>query len=156
MRESLNVRAILSLLNENGLIPPEKYNELLNIPQTETNTDRIDRLVAIIPNCGHDDFLVRLIRCLRGSIPEFEAGDAHEELAESLEVALNNYEPAASVSPQEEVKSGSKEDGNGDGIVAPESVLITAEDGGDSRSPLTVQHPGFNPTRLGTYMYRNN
>ena len=151
----MNFKSILSLLNQNGLIPHEEYRELLNIPQTDTNHDRIDRLFAIIPSCGHDDFLMRLIHCLRESVPE--AGDAHKELADSLQEALNSYVPTTSIStPPEEDEHGSKEKEDGNGIINseivadPESALISIEDRGFSRSTLTVEHPN-DPSKQGSY-----
>ena len=144
-RKKLNFRSILSLLNEKGLIPHKEYRELLKIPQTDTNHDRIDRLFAIIPSCGHDDFLVRLIHCLRESVPE--AGDAHTELADSLQEALNGYSPAGSVSSpssKEDETGGSKEeDGHGldSEIVNPDpSIALIAVEGHEGgRSTLTVE-----------------
>ena len=140
-REKLNFISILSCLNKHGLIPHEEYSKLLEIPPTATNYDKIDRLFAIIPSCGHDDFLIRLIHCLRESAPD--AGVAHEELADSLQEALINYDPVASASSPEQddnVNSNSKEDGNGFVMVDPTSALIL-EDHGGGRSPLTFGHP---------------
>ena len=110
-REKLNFKSILSLLNVSGLIPHEEYTKLLNIPPTETNYDKIDKLIAIIPSCDHDDFLMHLILCLRKSV--VDAGDAHEELADSLQEALDRYVPSISPLPtQDDDDSSSKEDGN--------------------------------------------
>ena len=153
-RKSLNFRSILPLLNQDGLIPHEEYCELLNIPQTDTNHDRIDRLFAIIPSCGRDDFLMLLIRCLRESAHD-EAGVAHEELADSLQQALDSYVPELSDSPprqHENVSNNSKENGIGFEIVDPESALISIEERGGGRSTLTVEHPNDREhTRQGSY-----
>ena len=124
----------------------------MKVQQTDTNHDRIDRLFAIIPSCGRDDFLMRLIHCLRESAHD-EAGDAHEELADSLQQALDSYVPVPSDSPprqDENVSNNSKEDGNGFEIVDPESALISIEDRGGGRSTLTVEHPNEH-TRQGSY-----
>ena len=67
------------------------YNELDAMPGMiglEINYSKIDKIVyTVIPNCGHEDFLRRFIGSLRESAQD--AGDAHTELAESLEQALN-------------------------------------------------------------------
>ena len=101
---------------------------------------------------------MRLIQCLRESVPE--AGDAHKELADSLQEALNDYVPTNSVSsPSVENERGSKEKEGGNGIDSeivyddPKSVLIRVEDR-RSRSTLTVEHP-IEPSKQGTYVVVN-
>ena len=44
---------------------------------------KIDLLVTAVPMCGHDDYLVKFVWCLRSSAAD--AGDAHNELADLLE-----------------------------------------------------------------------
>lgn len=88
---------------------------------------------------------MRLIHCLRESVPE--AGDAHTELADSLQEALNGYSPAGSVSSpssKEDETGGSKEeDGHGldSEIVNPDpSIALIAVEGHEGgRSTLTVE-----------------
>ena len=139
-RKKLNFKSILSLLNESGLIPHEEYTKLLNIPPTETNYDKIDKLIAIIPSCDHDDFLMRLILCLRKSV--VDAGDAHEELADSLQEALDRYVSSISPPPtQDDGDTSSKEDGN-------EFEILIVNHSRDSRSILTVG-PGNPSIRQG-------
>ena len=103
---------------------------------------------------------MRLIQCLRESVPE--AGDAHKELADSLQEALNDYVPTNSVSSSPEDpkdERGSKEKKGGNGIDSefvdddPKSVLIRVEDR-RSRSTLTVEHP-IEPSKQGTYVVVN-
>lgn len=97
---------------------------------------------------------MRLIQCLRESVRE--AGDAHKELADSLQEALNRYVPTNSVSsppedPEDERGSKEKEGGNEiDSEIVnddPNSVLI--EDHRFGRSALTVEHPN-EPSKQGT------
>lgn len=100
---------------------------------------------------------MRLIQCLRESVPE--AGDAHKELADSLQVALNGYVPENTSLEDPKDERGSKEKEGGNGIDSefvdddPKSVLIRVEDR-TSRSTLTVEHP-IEPSKQGTYVVVN-
>ncbi len=48
---------------------------------------KIDLLVSAVPLRGHDDYLVKFIKCLRSSADD--AGNAHCELADHLERELS-------------------------------------------------------------------
>lgn len=91
IRENLNYMSIVPYLNERRLLLHSEYTTLNDMPDMiglETNYAKIDRLIAVIPDCGHADFLVRFIDCLRES--EHDAGEAHEQLADSLQRALED------------------------------------------------------------------
>lgn len=55
-----------------------------------SESDKKDILVNCVPECQHDNYLKRFIRCLRKSVKE--AGAAHEELADLLEEEYNKTE----------------------------------------------------------------
>ena len=88
--------------------------------------------------------MIHLIRCLRESAPD--AGEAHEELADSLQKALDSY-----VSPPEQdraVNSNNKEDGNEFVMIDPASALIF-ERHGVGRS-MDFRNPSKYTIRQGT------
>ena len=98
--------SIIPYLNQYDLIPHSEYVELTPMPDMvglETNYAKIDKLIAIIPNCGHRDFLTRFIRCLRDSV--HDAGEAHEQLADTLQRAL---EEEIDISPESDEDSESQ------------------------------------------------
>ena len=64
----------------------------------ETTYSKIDKLISTFPECGHNDFVLRFIYCLRESASE--AGEVHEQLADILQEALDT----ASKEEEEEEK----------------------------------------------------
>lgn len=84
LREKLNFRSIFPHLNSHGLLPHSLDLTRL-VDDKTTQQERIDAIITHVPECGKDDYLDKFIECLRDS--EADAGDAHSELAETLQTA---------------------------------------------------------------------
>ena len=78
--QQLNLRAILSHLNEQGLLTSTENEELVN--ERFTTEERKNKLIEWIPSKG-SDALTRFIVCLRKSAAG--TGTGHHELAKALE-----------------------------------------------------------------------
>lgn len=98
--------------------------------EEQTNFAKIDRLISVLPNCGHKDFLPRFIRCLRESTRE--AGEAHSELAESLHNALQTDAEDNENFEEDEEETESE---------ATEMTLMVSH-GGDGRRTSSSYRPG--------------
>ena len=78
----LNFAALLPYLSKYSLITKEQREELIEL-QIYTTTQKADKLLLWLPR-SRSDFLERFIQSLR----ESSEGTNHEELADSLEEAL--------------------------------------------------------------------
>lgn len=129
----INYKSIVPYLNKYGLIPSSEYtplNNMLSKVDLETNYSKIDNLISILPSCGHDDFVLRFIHCLRESAPE--AGEIHEELANTLQKAL-----AAASKEEDEEEKRKEEDTESE--AATELTLFVTNDKGVCSNNLQLR-----------------
>ena len=98
LREKLNFHSIYPHLNSHGLLPPSLDQMKLVDRSLITLSRQIDMVIAYMPNCGKPNFLDEFIICLKKTI--HDAGDAHMELAQSLEVAYKSEMELKFVSPE--------------------------------------------------------
>ena len=82
LRQYLNFATLLPYLSKYGLITKEQQEELIEVP-IYTTAQKADKLLSWLPR-SRPDFLERFIQSLR----ESTEGTNHDELADSLEEAL--------------------------------------------------------------------
>ena len=86
MKSSLSV-AIFPFLVKDSLIPGT--DRLKYVDPKTTEVKKLDIIIGSVPRSGHPDYVLKFIKCLRDSSQE--AGQAHEQLADLLEVAYNKH-----------------------------------------------------------------
>ena len=80
-RKFLNVHAIGPLLNQHNLLSAMDQSVLTDPRYTVEN--KVDTLLDVLCKCRQENYISLLVLCLRQSAEE--AGEAHTELADSIE-----------------------------------------------------------------------
>lgn len=85
LRHNLDFHCIFPHLNSHGLLPPS-LDQVELVDDLGTSQRKIDKVIAYMPKCGKPDFLEQFVDCLKQTA-ESGTGEAHKELAESIENA---------------------------------------------------------------------